>query len=726
MPAPAPYHLRRRVILIAAVSLVAPAFAADPDCPAAAPPVLARLPTEPPAAEPVRINADRVEARADRSALFSGNVEVQRGNLRLLSDELRYDRVENRVDARGRVRLLNADGDEFTAPEFRYWLDTDTGDGAEAGFLLARNHARGGGAQLRILGPGRMELDSARYTTCPPGRDDWLLRAGRIELDQASGSGTARAAVLEFKDVPVFYFPYFTFPLSDERRSGLLPPRLGHSGKLGFFAGLPYYFNLAPNYDATVTTRLMSERGVQLQGEFRYLVPGGGGKAELEYLPNDSQTGEYRAAALFKAGQGLSPTWSLNADVGWVSDERYFTDLNPNTAYTSLTHLLRAAELRHDGEFWRMSARLVDFQTIDPTIAPADQPYRQLPQLRLTAAAPAGGLHWQLESEWTRFDRDTGVTGTRLDLYPSVSLPWHASWGFVVPRVGVRYTGYDLEGGAEDTAHRSLPVASLDAGLVFERPAVWRDRPLTVTLEPRFFYLRVPYKNQDGLPLFDTGAPDFSFYHLFRDNRFTGADRIGDANQAVLALTSRVLDRASGAEQLRLSIGQIRYFDDLRVNLPAGTTTPAGSELVAEAQARLGSDWFLRGGVQWNPERQESARDSLFLHYRPAPDRIINLGYRFLRDVQEQVDASFHWPLANRWTAVGRWVYSVPDERTLHAYASLQYRSCCWAVRAGFKRTVLSDGSTDNTVLLELELTGLGNIGRALENPLDRGRFLFD
>jgi len=677
---------------------------------------------------PVQIHADRAEARADRSALFSGNVDLRRGDFHLLADELNYDRVENRVDAHGNVRLTDRFGDEFLAPAFRYWLDTETGDGESAQFRLARNHARGEAALVRLRGPGLAELDTARYTTCPPGRDDWMLQANSIELDQRSDTGSARNVVLEFKDVPIFYFPYLTFPLSDQRRSGLLPPRIGHSDKLGFFWGQPYYFNLAPNYDATLTARVMSERGVQLQGEFRYIQPGGKGQAEVEYLPHDSVTGDYRAAALLKAYQGLSPTWGVGTDIRWVSDDRYFTDFRNHFTDTALTHLPRAAELRYQGEVWRMTARAVDFQTIDPTIAPADRPYRELPQVRLAADAPSGlgGLRWQLDSEWTRFDRDTGVTGARLDLYPSLSLPWRAPWGFVVPRVGVRYTGYQLDGAPEDSPHRNLSVASLDSGLIFERPAAWGDRPLTVTLEPRLYYLRIPYKNQDALPLFDTGVPDFSFYHLFRDNRFIGPDRVGDANEAVLALTSRVLDRESGAERLRLSIGQVRYFDDLRVNLPAGTTTPARSDLVAEAQAALDGHWYLRGGLQWNADSRDTTKDSLYLHYRPGPDRIVNLGYRYLRDVQEQVDASFHWPVARQWTAVGRWVYSLPDDRTLHAYASLQYRSCCWAVRAGFKRAVLSDGSTDNAVLFEFELTGLGNIGRALENPLDRGRFLFD
>jgi LPS-assembly protein len=696
--------------------------------PARALPGIPRKPAIEPHA-PLHVQADRAESRGKELIIFTGNVELRRGELHIDADELRYDKTKNSLDASGNARLRNDAGDVFLTPRLDYRLDTESGAADTAGFRLGKNNARGDAGHVDFRDGNRLKMRNARYTTCPPGQNDWFLKAERIELDKDSATGRARNVVLEFMHVPVFYFPYFSFPLSDERQSGFLAPRFGYGNKLGFVAATPYYLNLAPNYDATLTPRYMSRRGLQLQSEFRYLGAGASGLAEAEYLPNDDQTGAYRAAGTLRYTQYFSPYWQAGTDLQWASDINYFIDLGETARATSRTHLPRIAQLNYGDAHWRFSARATGQQTLDASIPVNDRPYWQLPQLLLSGDVPGapGGLRYQLDSEWTYFDRSTGVTGSRLDLQPTVSLPLRTSYSFFIPKVGVRYTAYNLSGAGEENPSRGLPIASLDSGLVFERRGLlWDGAAHTQTLEPRLFYVRIPHKDQDTLPVFDTALPDFGFYNLFRENRFIGGDRVGDADQATLAVTSRLLNETTGVERLRVSLGEVFYFSDRRVNLPAGTVEQGRSNTVGELQAMLAPAWYLRGGLEWDNAQHATARGSAYLHYRPAKDKILNLGYRYGRDLQEQVDISGHWPLAAGWTAQARWNYSLPDALLLQTYAGLSYSTCCWALRAGAQHRILPDGRTDNSVLFEFELTGLAKLGKSGESPLDQGRFIFE
>ncbi len=688
---------------------------------------VARKPAVEPNA-PIHVQADSAELQGDELVIFTGNVELRRGELHVDADELRYDKAKNSFDASGNARLRNDAGDLLLAPRLNYWLDTASGKSETTSFRLGKNNARGDAAHVDFQNGNRLDMRGARYTTCPPGQDDWFLKAEHLELDKNSDTGRARDVVVEFMHVPIFYFPYFSFPLGDERQTGFLVPRFGYGNKLGFVAATPYYLNLAPNYDATLTPRYMSRRGLQLQSEFRYLGPGSSGLAELEYLPNDDQTNTYRAAGTLRFTQFFSPYWQASTDQKWASDINYFTDLGDTTRNTSLTHLPHIAQVSYGDAYWRFSARAAGYQTLDASIPINDRPYRQVPQLVLTSEFPArlGGLNYRLDSEWVYFDRSTGVTGARLDLQPALSLPLRNAYSFFIPKVGVRYTAYDLNGTGESRPTRTLPIASLDSGLIFERRGQWGETPYVQTLEPRLYYLRVPYKDQDTLPVFDTALPDFSFYSLFRENRFIGGDRVGDANQATLAVTSRVLNEATGVERLRLSLGEVFYFSDRQVNLPAGPTEQDRSNTVGEVQAMLAPAWYVRGGLEWDNAQHATARGSAYLHYRPAKDKILNLGYRYQRDLQEQLDISGHWPLASGWTAQARWNYSLPDSRLLQAYAGLSYSTCCWALRAGARQRVLPDGSTDKSVMFEFELSGLAKLGKPSESPLDQGRFIFE
>lgn len=704
--------------------------------------------------ERVHVYADRVDATLEESARFIGNVELRRGNLHLFADEVFYNQVDNHLDAKGHIHLRKDDGETLLAPVLRYDLDTERGYSEDTEFQFAGTAGRGAAGRIHFEGRDRLQLESVRYTTCPPGRDDWFLKAGRLTLDKTEQIGTARNASVTFMHVPIFYSPYLSFPLTDARKTGLLSPHIGHSSNSGFFISIPYYFNLAPNYDDTLTARLLEKRGVQFTNEFRYLGRNNSGSLDVEYLPNDRITNTDRQALFFLHRHDLSPRWSLTSDVQWVSDTDYFIDLARGSPDASRTHLPRLLSLNYAGNIWRFSARAQTYQTLDTTIiALNEQPYQRLPQLQLAADSPSGPnrLRTAFEGEWVNFYRpihipdDPGTieppyAGQRLDLQPSISLPLRTSYLFFTPKLAYRYTSWRLSTNTDEdnpnpdeSLDRALPIYSLDSGLIFERNDKAYGKTYTQTLEPRAYYVFIPYENQDNLPVFDAALPTFSFANFFRENRFVGADRVGDANQLTLAVTSRFL-LADGVEQARVSLGQVNYFADQRVNLnlPPDTRIKTSSDLIAEVSARLGRSWYLRSGLQWDNQASDTRKSSFYAHYRPAPDRIFNLGYYYTNPsssterTEELADFSTQWPLSSRWTGVASWNYSLLTSRTVQAYAGLQYTSCCWAVRVAVRHRLQPDETVENSWQLEFELGGFAKMGETQEAPLRQGQFIFE
>ena len=677
----------------------------------------------------IHVYADRAEILLNQTATFRGAVELRFGDLHLFADEVTHDQPRNSLNALGNIHLSKQGSETIMAPRLQYQLDTESGDAEEARFSFAEGMGRGQARHLRFEGRDVLQFEDVRYTTCPPDKDDWTLRAGKLTLDRATETGTARNATITFKQVPIFYTPYLSFPLTEERKTGFLNPRIGHSSLNGAFFSIPYYFNLSPEYDDTLTARYLSKRGMQLQNEFRYLGQAHSGKLVLEYLPSDRDADRDRGAAFFQHGQALSPLWTFSTDLQWVTDTSYLIDLGDTPADAGRTHLPRNLQFDYRGSVWRFSARASSYQTLDSTIPLAETPYQRLPQLLLTANYPAGPnqLHPSLDAEWVNFYRQASVTGQRVDVFPNISLPLRTSYLYFTPKVGYRYTTWNLQNAiGDDHPDRGLPVYSVDTGMAFEREDRWRGTAFTQTLEPRLYYLRVPYTNQDTLPVFDTAVPDFSFFNFFRENRFVGADRVGDANQLTAAITSRFLLPENGVEQARVSLGQVHYFEDQRVNLPAGTVAQTRSDLIAEAYARLGAPWHVRSTLQWDTRQRESRKGSIYLHYRPDKKRVLNVGYRYVNGLEDLFDVSSQWPLTRQWVGVARWNYSLSDSRTVQGYAGIEYTSCCWAFRITGRQRVLPDGSEDKGFLVELELTGFAKLGESVESPFKYSRFLYE
>jgi LPS-assembly protein len=665
--------------------------------------------------------SDDADLRDSGESILRGNVVIHRNTMRLSADEVRYHSENETVDAIGRLRVWDQ-GAYITGTRGKMVLPQDVTIIEDAEYRVLDAHAHGVAKFAILSGSDILKASDATYSTCTPGQEDWFLEADNVYLDKGRDQGTARNVWITFKNTPIFYTPYLSFPLSDARKSGFLAPGAGVSSSSGFEATVPYYFNIAPNLDATVATRAMSERGVQLQGEFRYLFPWGQGTLAGEILPHDSEREEARGGVSFAHLGNFAPYWHTDLRFDWVSDGEYFEDLGSSLAVTSHSYLEQRADAYYYNEWLYLLTRAQSFQTLDGSLPGTSRPYKRLPQIYASTHFRERNLRptFNTTSELVHFDRRDSVTGVRWDLRPHVTVPYRTAAGFVVPKLAVRYTGYALDGrapGLNESPSRVVPTFSLDSGLFFERRLNFASRSLLQTLEPRAYYLFTPFNQQNDLPVFDTGEYTFSFGQLFREDRFSGADRVGDAHQVTLALTTRFLDEATGAEFLRASIGQIQYFRSRRVTLPGALReTSRDSDLVAEVAANLDERWRVSAGVQWDTGEKRTDRNTVAVRYQPDSRRVVNAAYRFVRDRVEQTDVSIAWPVSRYWRAVGRWNYSIDAKATLETFAGFEYESCCWGLRLVARRYLSTlQGEYNSGVFVQLVLKGLSDFGGAGE-----------
>ncbi len=675
----------------------------------------------------LQLEAGRLEAQLgpEPTAQLTDGVLVRSGDKLAGADSARYRPADMALVLEGDVRYEDAGTQVASdAAEFAYATGIVRFEGAE--FSLGSNNARGTASNIEINQDGQLELDQVSYTTCPPGSNDWLLQASSIDLDTRDGVGTAKGIRMRFKGVPILYAPYLSFPISDARKTGILTPEIGSTGQSGSEIVLPFYWNIAPNYDATFTPRLLTKRGIQLQSEFRYLTEINGGFVQAEILPDDDLTKQSRHQIRI----GHRTLWSNGirnlVNFREVSDSQYFEDLGGSLSSSSITHLDRNVRFDFHSDTLSLFGQLQDYQTIDDAIAPGDEPYRRVPQLTLQGRWPGqfAGLDVGLAGELVNFDREVGVTGWRASVAPRVSWPIERPGWFVRPSASMSYTRYDLSNtdpGAATEPSLSVPIASLDSGLVLERSL--RDSDRIQTIEPRVLYVHIPYRDQDDLPIFDTIMPDLNMVQLFRENRFIGGDRIGDTDQVSVGVTSRILDVSTGRELVTATIGQTRYLSERGVSLPTTTSSSLEtSDYIAEVRFPLYRDLNFDLGHQWGTGGSGTQKSQARLQYRPASNKIVNLAYRFRRDALEQGDLSWLWPVAKKWNFVGRYNFSFRDQEVLEQFFGLEYESCCWGLRLVSRRFISRrDGTRDSSVGLQLVLKGMSSVGTAADRLLENG-----
>jgi LPS-assembly protein len=669
------------------------------------------------------VRAERISGEVEERLTLEGNAEVRRGGTVLRGDRITYTVATDEIEASGNVRVFR-DGVAFFGPSLTLRIDARTGAMPDAGFTYAPHNGRGTSRRIEFLEGDRLRLEDAVYTTCAPGDDSWWIQARRLTLDRDDEVGVANGASVHFQGVPILASPYFQFPLGDRRRSGLLTPSVGINSKLGVEAIVPFYWDIAPNYDATISPRLMSKRGVLIGTEFRYLEPNYSGTVEYDFVPYDRVAEESRSFVslrhLYDNAAGLTGGVNYNR----VSDDNVLADYARTIAGASRLVLPQEAFVRYGRRQWSALARVERNQTLQDPDEPVVKPYERVPQLAFTAWAPRiAGFDAGVMMDATQFDHPTLETGTRLIVNPTLAYPVRAPGYFFVPRVQWLGTWYDLDdpGRADPRPSRSLPLASVDSGLVFEREANWFGDATVQTLEPRLYYAYVPFREQSELPVFDTAEADFNFTQLFRENRFSGFDRVSDANQLTAALVGRVLDPATGAERLRGAIGQRFYFSSQQVTLPGGTaSTGSESDLLFELRGVVARAFITDLYLQHSTLENRLVRAAAALRWQPRRGSVLGIAYRYKLDEIEQIDVAAQWPIAARWYGVGRANYSIRDGRWVELLAGFEYRDDCWAVRLVGQSFVTIGEERTTSLLFQLQLNGVASIGTGLLEQLRR------
>jgi LPS-assembly protein len=698
--------IRALTVAVTAVSLPTLAAAqADPR----------RPPPDPNA--PTTVGAERITGRPDREVTLDREAEVTRGPMTFNADHATYDIVDDRVKAEGNVKMQRYN-DRYAGTDLDVKLDTGEGYINNPTYHLGQRNAQGKASRIDFASRDEAVVHNGTYSTCEGPDPDWYLSSNTINLDSSRDIGTASRSIVYFKGVPILGSPYLTFPLSDERKSGFLPPAIGTTNKGGIEVSTPYYFNIAPNRDLTLFPRIITRRGLQLGAQARYLGDGYSGQIRAEDLPGDRQTHSNRYAYSITHAQTLAPGLSFAANLNGASDNDYPNDFQSSITNSSLRLLPRDLSLSYARPYWTAVARTTTYQVLQDPAAPITKPYARLPQLAVNGArADFNGFDVSMAADFTRFSQPALVEGDRMVLNPRISYPILAPGYFIRPSFSVNAASYSLQNtvpGQPGSITRTLPTASLDSGLVFERDASFLGRPGTQTLEPRLFYVYTPFRDQSQIPLFDTALSDFSFAQLFSENRYIGYDRISDANQLTAALVSRYLEQ-DGTERLRLALGQRFYFNrQLVTNGTAGAENK--SDILAAASGQLTPTLQLDAGIQYSQSLHKTNAETYGIRWQPGPQRVLNLQRR--RDVTtalDLIDASGQWPLAARLYGVARVNYSMLEKKVSESLFGLEYKADCWVFRVVAQRTPTATNVATSSLFFQLELNGLSRLG---SNPM--------
>lgn len=707
---------------------------------------------------PTFVSGERIHGRTDLETTVEGNAELRRGDTVIRADKLEYMQPQDKARATGNVRINKA-GNVFEGPLLELEVDSFQGFFNEPRYRFLQNDAYGEAERIDFLGEKKALIKRATYTTCqrqpgPSWMPDWILRASTLHVDNEEEVGYARNAVLSFMGVPILPVPAMSFPLSDKRKSGVLPPTIGVDNVSGVEVTLPYYWNIAPNRDATFYPTLMSKRGVDLGAEFRYLERNYNGTIRGNYLPGDKLRDRDRwgFAARHDGILQLGPLKDvgLSLNLNRVSDDNYWRDFSRSSS--SLTQRL----LANDGtvtwarDNFSFSGRVLKWQTLQDPTARITPPYDRAPQLtgRYARTDLPGGFEASVDVDHTRFVSDRTLTGQpnaqRDFVWGQLSRPWQAPGWFVIPKVQLHSAHYQFDAPLASTgtrnASRTVPTFSLDSGLVFERDATYFGRNIRQTLEPRAFYVHTPYREQNYLPNYDSGRNDFNFATIFTENEFGGHDRISDSKLLTLGASSRFLDADSGAELARVSIAQRLRFKDQQVVLPGGTPVSERlSDMLFGTTLNWSPQWTASATVQYNPKTARSVRSVLGASYHPGNYRVLSAAYRLQRGSSEQLDIGWQWPLSDlfgkspepgegRWYSVGRLNFSLREQRLVDGIVGLEYDAGCWIGRVVVERLQSSSSKSNKRVLLQLEFTGLSRLGsnalQTLKDNIPRYQYL--
>jgi LPS-assembly protein len=732
------------------------------------------------------IDGEKLELQLDRKMRSTGNASIHQDKQDIFADSLEYDVLNDELHAIGNVRI-EVDNAKVTGPELRMQLSESVGEMRDASISMSNpmaailqkrrtvssetfarrlgdlqsqqlgsddsytsadglpvtdlsasqsnnpftlnttarsTKARADARSILFEGEDKKRLLDARYTTCEAGVDDWYIKASEISLNDYTDSGTAKNARIEFKGIPILYTPWIGFSFNDQRKSGFLAPTIGSTSRSGFEALVPYYWNIAPNMDATLATRALSKRGIQLQGEFRYLQDNFSGTSNLEYLPTDSLSNETRYYANLKHQHRFGNGWSAGYSLEKVSDDQYFSEMSTRIVTTSRINLPQQFNLDYADENWRFNAIAQKFQTLKQD----SYPYERLPQMTLVGNKYYVDINANLYSQLAVFDinknapltatGDPRVTGTRTTINPSISIPFARTYGYVTPKFGIHHTNYSVNDDPykESTYQRTLPIFSLDSGLYFDRDFKIAKRGYSQTLEPRLFYVYIPERDQSNIPVFDTSLTDLNFSSLFSENQFVGNDRINNANQVSFALTSRFIESSTGTQRLSASIGQRYYFADQKVTLPGiEPRKNNSSDIIAGISAQLKNSWIIDTFWQYNTDNANSVRSTISGRYNPEPGKVLNLSYSYRQDSIDQSDISAQWPLGRGWYGIGRANYSFRENRIIETIGGLEYDAGCWQARTVLQRVSTATAEANYAFFFQLELGGLASIGA---NPL--------
>ena len=732
---------------------------------------------------PLDVKSNYAEVYDNEISNYIGNVKMSRADQHSTSSSANYDNVSDVLELHGDV-YYSEDTLAIHSETATLNLAADQAKLRDVQFIAPTTPLRGLAASVYRKSKTLSQYKDVAYTTCRPGNQDWVIHASDLEMDKVTGRGTTKNTWIEFKGVPVVYTPYLSFPIDDRRTSGFLSPSMSNTKYSGFRIGTPYYWNIAPNYDATLNPRYLTARGALLAGNFRYLTEHSKGNALLEYMPNDSQLNTSRYLGSIKDVTKFTPNLTTNLDLNYVSDQTYITTLGSALSFSNYNYLRSFGNVTYNNHGIYFNGLADSYQSINTASPVTALPYRRLPQLDLNYAHDFQSmpLHVDIQNQFVDFQHTNNlVDGQRINTRPSISIPLQTASTFFTPKLSLQHTDYNLSNGAPGTPSsisRTLPVFSADSGLYVERNVEIAGTPLVHTLEPRLFYLYVPYTNQDSYtnnntpnitstsvtptnvlnPAFDSSLYDFQYNTMFRENSFSGVDRIQDANQITTALTSRLMDDKSGLERLKLNIGEIIYFRDRLVSVPTtlangtieniGSSTAAVSNLVTELSSELTHQISVTTGVQYNPVLNDVERTKAALHFRNENNQVFNIGYLYRKNPLipdgsnniTQSDVSFRWPIAKDWHVLGRWQYSLLYDTTQDSFLGLEKENCCWRIRilgrhymnnyttvtnVAVNSSQALTGATQNGIFFQIELKGLTGFGDDMDQFLQKSIYGF-